>query len=236
MKLATLPDSANRPKASVARSGVVWRTIIVRLAACSVPPAAPISAPQEEQPGPRRLPAGSSAHAPDLTRASCRRARRRRRSAPRSRSRSPASAQRRSARRSSEASDHRRHRADDAEDADLADATSPARPRHRRRQSRKAHSARRDRTATRQQIGFQAAAKPQRGQQSLSCSTARPRCTPCGAVGSGLLHPKKEGHHEDDVPDRGEGADGAGALARLGVQAEGWVSPERSTRYRHCRR
>ena len=27
------PDRANRPKASVARSGVVWRTIIVRLAA-----------------------------------------------------------------------------------------------------------------------------------------------------------------------------------------------------------
>src|SRR5690606_25778085 len=43
-----LPDSAYSPKASVARSGVVWRTIIVRLADCSAPPAPPISAPQRK--------------------------------------------------------------------------------------------------------------------------------------------------------------------------------------------
>ena len=45
MKEATFPESAKRPKASVARSGVVWRTIMVREAACSAPPAAPINAP-----------------------------------------------------------------------------------------------------------------------------------------------------------------------------------------------
>ena len=46
MKLVTLPDRANRPKASVARSGVVWRKTMVRLAACNGPPAAPIKPPQ----------------------------------------------------------------------------------------------------------------------------------------------------------------------------------------------